>query len=502
MKKFQRYDNANIEYINSFVEDSLLHQKEDFYPVFYYNSERPQLYSPEYIATNGVTTKKSSRLIALPNPSNKEYFACVIYARKKDFSRLNSIVGYSAYQAKVKSNGFDVHNCFKLNYFGERRLPNEVPLVLLSTDHFSSSEIDGFITKLKADYGTDASFYTVWREIDGKSAEFFEINCDVSNFYSEYGDYNYRDILYRHIAYDILCYFKDYDHIYLTQADGQNFCDAPQNIDMIQKLLDKKVRQKYTPENEFVRYFLSKGFCTNLVVAESPKKDTNKFPINNLPAIRVNTMAEQIDLVKYDDESTRTVLFYLDRYKKRKGLSIAKELDKIYPDNKEKIVRVARQTEAPMYAKGIAINRQDDIEFSHITPLLYNKWQKLGVLSFVKELYYINVHNELCDCTQTPFAVVGTDNKDEVSNLLSDLSKRYNYQFRSRPVVRTVDSQSRDGFELSLSWYSNSNFRYYKPNEFREATMTTLENINNDMQEYSDQQGIEHHEVYTNGALK
>ena len=151
MKKFQRYDNANIEYINSFVEDSLLHQKEDFYPVFYYNSERPQLYSPEYIATNGVTTKKSSRLIALPNPSNKEYFACVIYARKKDFSRLNSIVGYSAYQAKVKSNGFDVHNCFKLNYFGERRLPNEVSLVLLSTDHFSSSEIDGFITKLKAD---------------------------------------------------------------------------------------------------------------------------------------------------------------------------------------------------------------------------------------------------------------------------------------------------------------------------------------------------------------
>ena len=32
--------------------------------------------------------------------------------------------------------------------------------------------------------------------------------------------------------------------------------------------------------------------------------------------------------------------------------------------------------------------------------------------------------------------------------------------------------------------------------------MTTLEYINNDIQKYSDQQGIEHHEVYTNGALK
>lgn len=85
-------------------------------------------------------------------------------------------------------------------------------------------------------------------------------------------------------------------------------------------------------------------------------------------------------------------------------------------------------------------------------------------MGFVKELYYINVHNELCDCTQIPFAVVEADNKDEVSNILSDLSKRYNYQFKSRPVVRTMDSQSRDGFELSLSWYSNSNFRYYKPN--------------------------------------
>lgn len=502
MVKEEYFNRCNAEYMETYIDQSLIKQKDDFYPVIYYIIPRANYDFPETKAITGLETRKSSRLVELPNKSDSGYYACVVYARKNDFAKINSLFGYSLYQiTKITANP-EIYNANKFNYYGEMRKPDETPVFLVNAACCNESEIREYLKKMEKTHDINASYYKVLRNMDGQPQEYYEINCDMSKFYNlDYMRMRHEKLYYlRPIMYDALCNF-DGKNICLVQFDGQDLCKIDRYKDKIQDFINKKSQNQFFTDQtaKFVDYFISKGFAIDYTIPEIMQAPRT-YKKNE--SISPTSLENQVELTRFDDDVYRTVLFYLDKQKKRYGLDIRNNISADFPDNKMKLALTACEKDKPIYAKGISINRKDDENFAATMPLYYRRWGKIGLLKGIEYIKYLNIHNELCDCSQTPFALVQTENTNEVDNLLNELSERYNFKFQSKPVVRTVDDEAKKCYELSLDWFSNNAINYIKLEDFRQQTAPILQDIKSHVKDYSAENELEQHYVYANGAIK
>ncbi len=491
----------NKEFLTKYVEQNLLKQKDEFYPIAYYNGSHIFTGSIESVAVKGLDINKSSRFIKLPNPSKKDYYACAIYARKNDFAKINGMFGYSLNEKFKISPDIEVYNAFKYNFYGEKRKPHDIPILIADASHFSEENITPFMQTLKNKYNVDTIYYKVLRNVSGEIREYFEVNCDLSVFYKNFQTSKNRESYLKRIVSDALNYFdKHFDYIYLVQADGQDICSIDKHRSKIQKRLDEYSYDIRPMPYKFVEYFANKGFKVDSTKLE---KEQKSLPFQRKYAgIYTTSLNEKINLVRADDEFYRTALFYLEKAKNPKGLTVNDSLALEYPDKKYLDVRIIQEDGKPAYAKSISVTSKDDEVFATTMPLFYNRWKKLGLLNRVDDLYYINVYNELRDCSQTSFAIVQTDFVDETEKVLNELSKRYKYEFQSQPIVREIAGEPKECFELSLDLFSNSEFRFSRVDEFRKKATPILCDIKAETSDYADKNGLECYTICANGAIK
>lgn len=187
--------------------------------------------------------------------------------------------------------------------------------------------------------------------------------------------------------------------------------------------------------------------------------------------------------------------------KNKQSIDIFNVIKQYFKDSKINTAEII-QGGVPFVATGVAVSRQNELEFARVLPFLNKYWQTLGVLDNVKKLKYLNYYGEYYDCSRTPFALLkGQDKTYDIEQLASELNERYNYDIKSQPIERVINGERQKVAELSLDWYANRDFENGFLSSF-DKTIPILKNIEFIAACSCDNNDIKYYPIYPNGQLK
>ena len=494
------------EIVSNYTDEGLIKERAGLKPFLYYNGPRnlKSEFLPEFYAVRDISFKKTSHLIELPEFVKSSYYSCVVYVSPENLPNLLERIGYSIDVANKLREKENYYNIFKLNHYGERRNVHDVSFALIENNVYSESELQEVLKFFEKNYNISAKYIPVIRVVEGKRREFLELNFDLSNFYFTFENSDFEK--FKNILYSrIISVFPDFEKLTLVQADGQDIALSKSFSKTVYSVKNKDVINDY--ERLLLDYVQLKGIeCVplsiqeiDMICAKQNKLDT----ITHQPSTKTISgynFLEKAEYLTVDDEYYRTMLYYLYKGPKRKGLTIEDYIGKKFDSS---INRVLIRTCEGNYSKiSIAINRNQEHEFALKLPLMCDFWSRAGVDKNNQNILYRNYYGELRDPHYTPFALIKDDyDSAEVLELLKELTDRYNFSYTAFPTKRTIQGNIEEFSEINVNWFANSDTAKMYLSNFDNA-IPLLSNLDSISRAKCVQNEVEYYPVYANGQLK
>lgn len=501
-----------------YLNDALLKKKGEKYPILYYNALGVNNFKgmPEdYLVGNGIAVKKSSRPILAEEKNKYTCYACALYVDLKNFEIFNFAIRYIFDRAEKAENGDlykKITNVKKLNYYGEFREFNEIPIALYDNNE---EYVYSVVEKLREDFPRlSFNIYKVNRDIMGEPKDYYEIdmsflldslNMSVKTYATKYYNSIYCPVMFK--LFDDL---ENLDGLHLLNASG-----LPMDLDDILKIIPTNSKVGKQCSFNIMHLYQMNGqkiFSKINNALYSKPAEPLPFALNSSANEPVKTfdflaLRDNTKLKDYFDKTMlqapsneRAVLFMVCTRNLDTLVSLRNFIRCSVPSCyiKSKKIDVLKEQKS-YFSNMFYVAKNEEIRFFSILPQIYSKLEA-GYTDAMWNCCSINSFGELRQCGEMPVALINAKvSSPEMQNISKELKKKSSFEFNIRSVSRPMGDASVRASEISVKFFDEKDKdKQIKTGNFYPAIADIYDKIDS----LCNRNNVQAIRLYSNGEMR